>query len=212
MLKTLAWANVGAHLVALVLAVVGMRPGSPLVDLAERRAYLAHFPIGWTAGWISWMLCTILLIAFIAVVARELTDRWSATVGLMLIIAGGAVDLFCDVIQIGALPMLAARDPFGEESFLLGERVAFMGGLIVANGMYSVAILLLTFALDGRAEMSRLVTPTGWGVFIFGMLMVWAGFVNSPRLAELSTGPTIVLFCVWALLVAYSLQPREKRA
>ena len=40
-LMALAWLNVFLHLVALALAAVGMRPGSPLVPLHERLSYLA---------------------------------------------------------------------------------------------------------------------------------------------------------------------------
>ena len=44
-------------------------------------------------------------------------------------------------------------------------------------------------------------------VAVCGGLLVAAGFVNNPTFTELTTGPTIALYCVWVLLVAYTLPP-----
>src|SRR5689334_20194044 len=46
-LTVLAWWNVGLHLLGLVLAALAMAPGTPLVPLDERLAYLAAAPPGW---------------------------------------------------------------------------------------------------------------------------------------------------------------------
>jgi hypothetical protein len=68
-LTLLAWTNVIAHAIALVFAALGMRPGSPLVELPERTAHLARFPAGWSLGWTTWMLCAMVLVAFFVVLA-----------------------------------------------------------------------------------------------------------------------------------------------
>jgi len=51
-----------------------MSPGSPLVALPERFVYLAGMPAAWTLGWACWMLCTLLLVAFLALLPRRLGD------------------------------------------------------------------------------------------------------------------------------------------
>jgi hypothetical protein len=207
-LRRLAWVNVAVHLAGLGFAVIAMRPGSPLVELAQRRAYLAALPFGWSLGWGAWMLCTLALIAFFAALAHRLRDAgpWP-TLAVTLVAAGGAVDLLCDTIHLTVTPRLAARPP--EELFLAFEGTAVAGGLIVANGLYTVATLLLTLCLARSQGLSPAVVPVGCGVVVGGSVMVAAGFLDSPRLTELSTGPTIGLFCVWTVLVARSLELRR---
>jgi hypothetical protein len=52
----------------------------------------------------------------------------------------------------------------------------------------------------------------GYAVFASGMVLVAAGFLSEPRLAEWATGPTIGLFCVWAVLAARSTGAQENRS
>jgi hypothetical protein len=209
----LAWVNVAIHVLALVLALVGLRPGSPLVELPERMDYLAGFPLAWSLGWGSWMLCTLALIAFFAVLAHRLPER-AATANLAVILAaaGGGIDLFCDVIYITVLPQLATATPPSRELFLMFERVANAGGLVVANGLYALATLLLTLCLRQPGPRMSLVVGTGYGVFGFGMVLVLAGFLNDAWLAALGTGPTIGLFCVWTVLAARRIEHAEGEA
>src|SRR5262249_20765055 len=195
----------------LVLAAVGMRPGSPLVLLPERLAYLAQGPLAWSLGWGMWMVCAMALIAFLAGMARRLPEHTLlAHSALVLAIVGGAVDLLCDVINIIVLPALAARGPSWEPMFLTAEHTTFASGLIVANGLYSVSVALLTWCYQGRQGIKAPIVVLGYAVFGFGMLLAVAGFAGSPRLAELATGPTIGLFCVWSVSVARSLENADR--
>src|SRR5439155_21506585 len=95
-----------------------MRPGTPLVPLAERLDYLAQSPLGWTLGWAAWMLCATALIVFLALVLHRIGDESPlARLGLMAAIAGAAFDLFCDSIYIVVFPALAGP-PANEALFL----------------------------------------------------------------------------------------------
>jgi len=51
----------------------------------------------------------------------------------------------------------------------------------------------------------RAVRLLGHGVGLFGAAMVVAGFTGVPRHLELATGPTIGVYCLWALALAYRL-------
>ena len=62
--RALAWTNVATHLAALALTALAIRPGTPAVPPAERAAYLASHPLGWTLGWVAWMACALALVAF----------------------------------------------------------------------------------------------------------------------------------------------------
>jgi hypothetical protein len=208
-LAVLAWANVGLHAVALALAAVVMRPGTPLAPLSERLEYLAGAPGAWALGWASWMLCAVLLVAFLAAVAFRVGEgnRELARLGLTVAVVGAGFDLLCDTVSILVFPMLASWQPPPERLFLTVERVTGIGSLVIANGAYSVAILVLSTALRNQPGVSPLVTGVGYAVGAAGLVLAAAGFTGSPRHAEWATPPTIGLFCVWAVLVARALRP-----
>jgi hypothetical protein len=202
-LHLLAWVNVLVHLLALALAAGGLRPGSALFGLEQRLAYLAAYPAAWSLGWASWMLCTLAFVAFFAALVRAVPGPADGLrLALVIGTAGGAVDLFCDLIQMTALPALAAAEPPPTALFLTMERVAGAGGLVVANGAYTLATLLATYGLPRRPGLSAVVIAVGWGVFVGGGLLVVAGFTDWTLLAAVGTGPMIGLFCAWVLLVA----------
>src|SRR5436190_543361 len=99
-----------------------MRPGSPLVPLAERLQYLAQAPPGWTLGWAVWMLCAVALLTFLVSVSRRLGAHADlAQLGLMVAVAGAAFDLFCDATYLLVFPMLASSQPPSEALFLTVE-------------------------------------------------------------------------------------------
>jgi hypothetical protein len=199
-LTVLAWVNVLVHIVALILARFGMRPGSPLVPLPERLNYLATAPLAWSLGWATWMLCSALLIAFLAVLVRRLPAPAAlARVGLTIAVAAAAFDIYCDSVYIVVLPELAAR-PKSDGIFELVERLTGIGSLVIANGGYSIAILLVAPAL--RASAAAL----GYAVAGFGLLLAAAGFTGVPWHAEWLTPPTIGLYCVWVVVVARLLE------
>lgn len=201
-LPALAWANVALHGAGLIVAWVAMQPGSVVVPLAERMAYLAGRPAGWGLGWGIWMLCSLLLVAFMVVLRRRLPDSGAvAQLSIVLTAAGMAVDLLCDVIQIQVLPTAAGAGP---DLFLAFERLAFTGGLTVANGLYTSGVLLMNLRLRGLVGSPALVA--GWATAVFGFALAAAGLVPSPILLQISTGTTIVSYSLWTVLVARDLR------
>ena len=202
-LGALAWANAVAHGLGLVFALFGMRPGSPLVPLAERTSYLAGRPPGWIWGWGVWMICALLLVSWMVLLRHQLPGRSAlATLALVVSAAGMTADLLCDAIQIQVLPLAAT---FGEPGhFLAWERLAAIGGATVANGLYTAGVLLMTLALG-----ARIGAPARWAGFATtaaGSAMAVAGLLPSPALLEAAAGPTIGGFCLWAVLVARDLR------
>lgn len=202
-LAALAWANVALHAAGLLVAWFAMQPGSVVVPVSERMAYLATRPAGWSVGWGIWMLCTLLLIAFLAVLRQRLPAGPSVLPGLALLLTatGMAVDLLCDVIQIQVLPGLAGGSP---DLFLAFERLAFTGGMTVANGLYTMGVLLMNVRLRGLVSSPALLA--GWATAAAGFALAVAGFAPSAELLQVSTGTTIVTYSLWAVLVARDLQ------
>jgi hypothetical protein len=199
--------NVVLHIVALVFAYFGMRPGSPLVPLPQRLEYLAQAPPGWSLGWATWMLCGGALVAFLAALVQRLGERADlARLGLTVAIVAAAFDLCCDSVYIVEFPALAATQPPSENLFLVVERVTGLASLVIANGGYSVATLLIALALRGRKGLVPGAVAVGYGVAGFGLLLAAAGFTGVPWHAEWATPPTIGLYCVWVPLVARSFE------
>jgi hypothetical protein len=203
LLRRLAWAGVAAHAVGLGLAALGMRPGTPPFSVEERAAYVAAAPAGWTIGWATWMICALLLVAYAVALADALGGplaRFAATVAA----AGMAVDLLCDALQISLLPRLASpENPIGP-LFGSWERALALGGQVVANGLYTVAVAGFGVALRGRPRMSLAGAACALTV-AGGALMVGACFASwSPGL-PLGTAVAIGGYCAWTLLVARAL-------
>jgi hypothetical protein len=213
MLTALAWANVVVHAAALILAPIGLLPGSPSAPLEERMDYLAGSPLVWSLGWSAFILCAFALVGFFAALAQRIAPKTpAASLAVIIAIAGGTLDLFCDAIYIVVLPRIASSRPPSPATFLAIEHLANVGGLVVANGMYALGVLMLTLCLRVCLGIDAWVAVTGYGTFGFGMILVAAGLLNSPRLAELATGPTLGLYCLWTVLAARCVERAEGRS
>jgi hypothetical protein len=203
--SALAWLNISLHVVGLGMAAAYIQPGSPLVSIAERRAYLAAWPPGWIAAWLVWAGCAGAMVAFTAAVARQVDvrlARWAAEFAVL----AAAVDLTCDGLFIARFPRMAAEA--STDDFLHRERLTTFVSLFVANGLYSVSTLLLSLALRNRPGIGRAVVPVGVGVVVCGIALAAAGVTGVAEHAFWATGPTIGLYCVWVLLVSRSLTAR----
>lgn len=196
-LRSIAWVNVLVHAVGLGMALL-MRPGTPLVPLQQRMSFLASAPLGWRLGWAVWMLAALALVAYF-VSLSEYLESAVRRAALVCVAAAIAVDLSCDAMQIVLLPLAAGGDA---HTFLLVERAVGLGGTLVANGLYSLAAVIVTLRL--RRPLDRVL---GAAIGAAGAAMCAGGLFDLPRVIEISTGPTIILFCGWAISLAYSLEP-----
>jgi hypothetical protein len=197
-----AWANVLTHVLGLSLAVVWMRPGTAAFPVSERMAYLAADPLGWRLGWAAWGLCALAMVAFLgALLARQPAPILYASLGIAC--AAAAVDLTCDVLFVTVLPRAAAGPA---PSFVLLERGINTASLSVANGLYSVAVLVASFGVRLAGGAQRHQQVLALGTFLAGLALAAAGFTGNPRYVELATGPTVGLFMAWTLVVARGLR------
>lgn len=185
--------NLALHAVGLLAAALWMRPGTAVFSSDVRRAFLAADPLGWRCGWAVWMLCALSVAGFFSVLCASL-DAAVARLVTTLVSAAIAVDLLCDVAQLAVLPM-AARDTEGV--FRVVERLAGAGGTVVANGLYTLAAVTVSVALP-----SVRVRALGALLGLAGFGMVLAGLMDSAVGVERSTGPAIVLYGLWALVVS----------
>jgi hypothetical protein len=191
-LEILAWANVVLHALGLVIAWFGLRPGSVVAPLSGRMAYLAGDPAVWRWGWGVFMLCTLVLVGYMAVLERLLPARSTAgRLALVLTASGMAVDLLCDVLQISVLPLAAAA-----------------GSSSPALGLYTTGVLLMTLRFGHRAGLPARLA--GYLTVAFGYAMVAAGLLPSPALLQATAGPTLGIYCLWTVLLARDLRRRSQ--
>ena len=146
------------------------------------------------------MLCSLLLLGYVAAL-RSRRPSFAADLALTLTAVGVGVDLLCDAIQMRGLPLATSSEPL----FLSLEAIVFTGGATVANGLYTVAVLILTL----RLRIGPGARLAGFATAVAGTAMAIAGLIPSPRLLELATGPTIGFYSLWTILTARSLIPRD---
>jgi len=195
--------NVGLHALGLVLAAATIRPGTPALPLPERLQYLASRPWGWSLGWGVWMLCAMAFFAFLYVVRSRL-EGFGGIAAPALALAGAAagLDLACDTLFITLLPALAEGDA---SSFLAFERALGAVSVVVANGLYSFSVLLVTVSLPRAGRVWRAARILGLANFLAGMALTAAGFTGVSRHVELSAPVTILSYIGWVVAVARAL-------
>jgi hypothetical protein len=190
--------NVASHTAGLVVALLFLRAGTPSVPLADRPAYLAARPAGWVLGWGVWAVCALAALWFLTLLAERLPSV-ATRMGAAVVVAAVAVDLTCDGLYTAVLPELARRSP--GDVFLVAERAIGVASLLVANGLYSMAALLAAQA--GPTPPARLL---GTATALCGFGLAAAGALASPRGIEAWTGPTVVLFMAWTVVVARAVE------
>src|SRR5688500_18974262 len=146
------------------------------------------------------MACALALVAFLALIAA-IRPSPAAQVAVALCGAGAAVDLICDAVYIAVLPDIAVAGP--TPLFLAAERALAVAGQVAANGLYSIAALLVTLSAGGG---DRFVLAFGLATFTAGMAMAGAGFSGNPTALATSAGATIIAFCGWALAMSHALR------
>jgi hypothetical protein len=197
-LAALAWAAAALHACGLALAVTAMQPGTVLASPAQRTAWLAARPLGWTLGWSVWILCALSLVALLTALNERLAPaRAVGTVAVAIAAAGAAIDVFCDALWIAVMPELAAAG--ADRVFLAAERALSVGGTVAANGAYSAAVLVFARLLPADWGLSRFM---GLVTAVAGVGLCAAGLAGHAYGVALFSGLTISAFIAWALTLA----------
>jgi len=207
-LQIVGWFNIACHLLGLCLAFFAMSDGTALIPLQERMTFLAEMPLGWSLSWGVWMLCALAFLAFTVVLVDFLPkdDIW-ARLAYGLVISGVAIDFACDSLQIVVLPQVAAlRD---EQTFIIVERCLGVAGTVGANGLYSLAVLLLTVRFHLVVRLTVVPMGLGYATFFFGTGLALAGFTGYPQHLQIAAGSTILTFAAWTFAMMRYLPRRE---
>jgi hypothetical protein len=187
------------NLIAMLAMAAWLRFGTEIVPLpADRIRYITSHATLWRAGWSIWMAAAISLVAFYAWWAGHLRRSTWAMAGVAVAIAGLMCDLSGESLLIGWLP----RDY---------DRLAPLATQLTgtaANGLYTLAGVILTLATPDLGKKLRFFT---WTVWIAGASVTVSTLARIPIAIAVSTTWLFVLFCPWVLLLGRALQGGDVR-
>lgn len=169
-LSVAAWTACATHVLAALGSLFILRPGTPIEpDLAARAAYIDANLVAWRAGWALWIVATVALFLLL----RALDRRAS-----LIVLPGLAVDVVSQLVLASPLAW---------------SELAYRGSGVVANGLYTLALLL---ALR-RTTLPLALERGGYVVVALGVAVALASLVLHPVALFLSTGALAAAMIAW---------------
>jgi hypothetical protein len=192
-LRFAAWLAFATHLTAgLAMAAFLGRGLETNPDRADRFRFLAEQTLLWVVAWLTWNAAALSILyfyaAFVRAHVREPGARASTLhYAILLSIVAAAADLGAEAIEIGVLPDLARQalaqpaDAAGSATtlFLTLHRMAVMLTGYLANGLYTLAAVLLTWST--RRSYPAWVWLAGLAVGLSGLSLSAAALAGSTE-------------------------------
>lgn len=171
-----------SHLAAAIGTVLLLRGGSEAEpDPVRRAVYVMENSWAWRGGWILWMIAALTLIAFYAKWGSWIPNRAIGFGAFVVAVPG----LFCD---------------FFGESLLISSRADRLASLLMggaANGLYTLAGILLTVATPGLRGWLRALS---WAVWASGVALTVFTVAGWPAGSVTASAILMVLFIPWVLM------------
>ena len=166
---------------ALVAMAAFLRFGTEIVPAVDDRiTYIAQHPIAWRTGWALWIAAAVSLIGFYAWWGSFVENHRRTMVAVTIASGGLCFDLLAESLLIGWLP----------ECY---ETTAPLATLLTggaANGLYTVAGIMLTLAASSLTPMLRMLA---WGAWLGGIALTLSSLVAVPIAIAIST--TLLFVC-----------------
>jgi hypothetical protein len=173
-----------ANLIAVVVLALVLAPGTPVVpDLAERERYIREHLLAWQLGWATWMVAAATLVWCYAWWRRRVSGPHLAVTVAFL---GIAADWSAEIALIVS----------GADGYRAIAPLAFLMTGAIANGLYTVAGVLLTLATPLRPA-GRAYAALMWSA---GISVSFGALFAIPLITALATAELFALFvpwCVW---------------
>jgi len=159
------------HLVAGLAMAIVLRNGLETnPNMQDRLDFLVSHRALWTMGWLTWTAAAIAILYFYMVFAS--THR-AGDLAVLLTAAAIAPDLAAQAIEIGILPDITQQ----MDRFLVLHRTAVLLSGYVANGLYSLSALILSWS--ARQAYPVWVWAGGIAVGCFGFMLSSAALMDS---------------------------------
>ena len=175
--------NAGA---ALALATV-LAPGTSNAPGSHEAGYVAAHLVEWRVGWALWIAAAVSLIWFFAWWAGRLPRSAMIRLAVGIGCAGLACDLVAESLLIFGAP----------DRYLALAPVAFPLTGIGANGLYSVAGLILTARTRG---LPRWLAQWSWIVWLLGIGLALAVGLGNDAASRVFTAALFVLLVPWLVV------------
>lgn len=225
-LRLAAWLAFAMHLVAGLAMVIVLRHGlETQADLTNRLLFLVEHTGMWTTGWLTWNAAALSILYFYAAFAwAHKTDGKTSpsplSFAVILSTAGIAADLAAEAIEMGILPSIArqalaelAHRPDQSTSahvFLALHRIAVMLTGYLANGLYTLSAILLTWST--RHAYPAWVSIAGLAVGVSGLALSGVTLANSARGMVWANVVLVPCILIWQMGVALTATRRAEKA
>lgn len=182
---TAPWACAALNALAAGVMLLLLRGGTEAVpNINERAAYITEHLLLWRAGWATWMIAALSLVAFYAWWGGWISSSRMAVTAFFVAILGLACDLFAEALFIGWLPERI-------------ETVAPLGSLLsgaAANALYTVAGITLTVVTPWLRGPLRI---WAWTIWISGFGLTVFTLIGNVAGVTISTAVLMSLLCPW---------------
>ena len=170
-----------------------MRGGLPPFADDERLAYIVSHRAAWTAGWMTWHLSVVTLIALFAVLALRLGDSlsWSA---LAIASIGAAIDLPTQIRYYVTIPDVRI------DAFVALDRELQAMTAYAANGLYTLAFLLV--AIAGWRVLPSLSRVLAGPIAVTGFAFSIAALQHNVLVEIVSSALLFPIFILWTIVIA----------
>lgn len=210
-LRRAAWLAFVVHLVAgLALALILRHGLETNADLTDRLRFVSERRLVWTAGWACWTVAAATILNFYSRFAAAHRSRGVPPAPLraavLLTVAAVGFDWTAQAVEVFVLPGLARAG--NATSFLVWHRAAVVLTGFLANGLYTMAALLLVWA--SRRDYPRWIQTAGFGVVAGGSFLsaaAWADSAGGMLFANVVLVPSLL---VWLAGVATSANLRAR--
>lgn len=181
------------NLLAAAALLLVLSPGLTPGDLSARAGYVNANALSWRLGWGLWIAAAVSLVALYGWWGARLRRSKLATVAFAIAVVGIVCDVSAESLLIGWLPA----------DFEATSRLATVltGG--AANGLYTMAGIVLTIITPFRSGRFRALTWAVWAAGIPLSAFSLAGYI--PGIAS-STAILFILFCPWAVAMRWQLR------
>jgi hypothetical protein len=210
-----AWQRLGraatvallVHLAAGVSMLLILRNGLETnPDLSSRLRFVADHKLLWIAGWVPWNLAALSIVVYFYSFTAAHKRSELLRVALIFGAVGMVTDLAAESIEMGVIPDLAAGGLTDVQSFLTVHRIAVMLTGFTANGLYSLASLLMAWAT--RSHYPAWVTISGMTVGIVGFALSAAALFDSTEGMFWTNAILIPSLLAWMAGVALDAKQR----
>lgn len=195
-----AWLAATTHLVAAAAMLFLLREGLPGFPDEQRIAFMTAHRAAWTVGWLLWQLAAISLMAFYAALAMRIGGVLSIA-AMSAAAAALSIDIASEARYIGVLPDLR-----GAEFAALDRELEVLIGY-AANGLYTVALLLLVIA--GWRVFPMLARMLSLPVIVSGFALAVASLQHDARLEIITSAILFPLLTLWIVVVGAWLRKSE---